>query len=121
VGPEPQRRIDGPEGGQGLARLVAVVADQLADDRPVLLLDAGLVVLPVGAAAGEREPLGGAPAQQQGVQDSLPLSESMPSSGKGSRSRICFSASTTAAWPLPQIASHSVQPVATSVATRVFK
>ena len=36
VGPESERLVDGLEGSEGLAGLVAVVADEPADDRPVL-------------------------------------------------------------------------------------
>ena len=55
------------------------------------------------------------------LRNSDPLSESIPSSGNGKRSRTCSKAPNTAACPLPQTPAHSVQPVATSVTVRVFR
>src|SRR5215213_2257207 len=69
VGPEAERLVDGLECGEGLAGLVAVVAEEPADDRPVLLLDMSLVVLPIRAAPGEGQLLPPAPAQQVVIQE----------------------------------------------------
>ena len=96
VGPEAEGDVDGLEGGEGLGRLVAVVPDEPADDRPVLLLDVGLVVLPVRSAAGEGQLLPPTPAQQVVIQKLAAVVGVQPEQREG-------------------------QPVATSVATRVFR
>lgn len=51
--------------------------------------------------------------------NSAPLSESRPSSGNGNRERISEIAWLTAVWVLLEMATHSVHPVAISVAVRV--
>jgi hypothetical protein len=48
--------IDAPELGIGGLGGEAIIADELAPDGPVLLLDVGAVVLLPGAAAGEGDP-----------------------------------------------------------------
>jgi len=54
VHPEAQLvAVEGVDGFQGLRGIVAVPAQELAHMGPVLLLDVGIVVLLIGAAAGE--------------------------------------------------------------------
>ncbi len=53
--------------------------------------------------------------------NSEPLSESSPSRGNGSRERIRWSSSNTHTWALFLRAAGSVQPVATSVASRLWQ
>jgi hypothetical protein len=51
--------------------------------------------------------------------NSLPLSQSIPSKGKGKRNCIALSALETAIYVLFGMARHSVHPVATSTAVSV--
>src|SRR3990172_9313190 len=61
--------IEGVHGVEGLRRVVADVAQKLADVSPVLLLDVGVVVLLVGAAAGELDRVGLAVPIEVGVDE----------------------------------------------------
>ncbi|MGH7265730.1 MAG: hypothetical protein ACREMB_12895, partial [Candidatus Rokuibacteriota bacterium] len=53
---QPDQAVDAPELGIGGLGGEAIIADHGPDDRPVLLLDVGAVVLLIGAAAGEGDP-----------------------------------------------------------------
>src|SRR5258708_6868039 len=53
--------------------------------------------------------------------NSLPLSESMPRKGNGNRPRASRRAWKTVCWPRLRSATHSVQPVATSVTVRLCR
>src|SRR3990172_4865772 len=57
----------------GGARAVAVVAPAPAPGQPVLLLDPGLIVLPVAAAPGEADPLAPTPADERLVEKLAPV------------------------------------------------
>ena len=56
IGVEANEAVDARELGKGGLGRVAIVADELADDCAVLLLDVGAVVLAVGAAARNTMP-----------------------------------------------------------------
>jgi hypothetical protein len=110
------QRVDAGELRIGGAS-IAIIADQGADDRAVLLLDMGAVVLLIGAAAGEGDALALAP--RSWLMNSDPLSLSTPRKGMGRRWRTWWIAVPTRSWPLPHTAWSSTQLVATSTAQRV--
>ncbi len=53
--PQPQLGVQGAHPEERDLRVVAAIADVLADHRPVALLDVGLVVLAIGPRAGEED------------------------------------------------------------------
>ncbi len=71
VGVQAQALVDGIKGGDRRRGFVPVVADEAADDRPVFLLDVGLVVLAIRTAAGEGDVLLAAVAQELVVDEGV--------------------------------------------------
>lgn len=55
--------------GEGGAGAVAIIADEAADEEAVALLDPGLIILAIGAAAGKANALAAAPGEQAGVEE----------------------------------------------------
>jgi len=70
---EVQHAVDVVEVRDRVGILVAVVADHLAHDRPLLLLPVRLIVLVVGAAAREREALRVTLAHEERIDERRPL------------------------------------------------
>jgi transposase len=66
---EPEQGVKALEDRPGGAGGVAVVADEATHEEAVTLLDPGLVVLAIGPAPGETDPVVPAPAQQAGVDE----------------------------------------------------
>jgi hypothetical protein len=81
---------------------LATIANQLTDDRPVLLLYPFLVVLLAGAAARKGDAFS--------FRNTLALSISSPSKGNGSRDRSPVITSTISDCLHTGRAMHSVQP-----------
>src|SRR5437660_1150185 len=71
-----QLRIGGPRG-------VAIVADERADDRAVLLFDVSAVVLAVGPAAGEHDALAPAVVVQRAIDELRAIVTVQPAQGNG--------------------------------------
>jgi len=65
---EAQDTVEGVEVREGRAGRVAIVANEAAYDRPVLLLGVGLIVLAPGAAAGEVDVFAAAPGEEEVVE-----------------------------------------------------
>src|SRR5215831_8536562 len=66
---QPEQPVEPLEHRPGGPGAVAIVADEPADEQAVALLDPGLIVLAVGAAAGEAHSPTLAPAEQGGVDE----------------------------------------------------
>jgi hypothetical protein len=80
-----------------------------------------LIVLPVRARASQGEPMLRAVVNEMAVQELAAVIGIQPEQTKGNRLRITSSAVKTSSWRLLGTPMHSVQPLATSVATNVNK
>jgi hypothetical protein len=74
---EAEDAVEGVELRQRGVGGVAIVADEAADNRPILLFCIGLIVLPLRAAAYEVDPFAVAPGDEDMVEepDGLPIAE----------------------------------------------
>jgi hypothetical protein len=71
--------------GQFFGGFQALITNSVPYERPVLLLDMHLVILVVGLRMSEGDLLGLTITQEVSLINSLPLSESSPNNGNGSR------------------------------------
>jgi hypothetical protein len=103
----------------GLHRVIAIPGHELADVGPVFLLDVGVVVLLVVAAAGELDAMGLAVMPQVVVDELAPIIGVDAAQGEAQRARRSSSgAALTKRWPLLRTARDSTQPVWISVRLR---
>jgi len=80
---QPEQTIEALQDGEGGAGARAVVAHEPADDEAVALLDPGLIVLAIRAAAREANALPAAPGQQAVVDEFAAVVAGPLAQGKG--------------------------------------
>src|SRR5215217_8793448 len=117
---EPGRRVEPGHHARRRDAVEPAISHQSSDDRAVLLLDEGLVVLLVGTRSRHLELLPATPGNDHLVHEPLSLSKSTPRNSQGNKLWARLIASTTRLPSRVTSGMHSVQPVATSTIVRVW-
>ena len=101
--------------GLRLTRVTAIPAQELPHMRPILLLGVRVVVLLVGAPAGEGDLPPAAVLQQERVDEFRAVVRVEPAQREGQAALSSSRAARTVRWDLPHSALDSTQPVRMSV------